>query len=588
MGIIYLLSLIILLILFLLVKKTDKKIDIVSFICIGIVAIFCYNTFICYILTFFVLPVKLWLLTLINLIVSLFFIIGIVKNKKIQKYSYYKIDSLYIALMVLVILLISYCNFGFPFNIKYETGDPSVHYLTSVMFAESDSLLAGTGGDYVYGSFATRKTTSYVNSGLLMKSVCKDLKPIECYNVFVVFGIITLILTGITMFSALNHFAKSKEHRFWAFLISLVCTLGYPLNSLLFGFEYLSMGLLVICAILNLIYYYKKEEINIKLFALTMALLNFGLFCSYYMFVPFVYPALWIYFSIVNYNETNKIVTKKLIALLLSTLLIPFILGYIYHLAPNIYGILINNFSDIDKSMELSSYLVKSGLAVNGYIYINLYSNMLLLIPLIIYFFIKKAKDKELKNESFLGLLILFNVLFIEVLLIGNKFGKVSMYYLSKNYFTLWIVLLYGNYKALILLSNKNSYLPRMFIGLYIILMCICTLFSNAKMINALNNPNENIFTVMEIFGVNKDILVNKPCVYNQQELDILMYARKNLDYNKKIEVASDDTTWTYAMLRYINKEPGFEGKKRRRKLFGFQMDIIATKGKQSRLHYIF
>lgn len=562
MGVIYLISLLVLFLSFILVKKSDRKIDIISSISIGVVTIFCYNTFICYILTFFVIPVKLSILTVINLIVSCVFVFLTAKNKQVQKYSFERIDLLYIALIILVVLFISYLNFGFPFNIKYETGDPSVHYLTSIMFAESETLLAGTEGDYVYGSFNTRKTTSYVNSGLIMKSICKDLNAISCYNVFVIFGIITLTLTGITIFSSLTHFAKNKEQRLWAFLLSLICILGYPLNSFLFGFEYLSMGLLVICAILCLVYYYKNERIEFKYFVILMFLLNFGLFCSYYMFVPFIYPALWIYFCIENYNNTKKVITKELVVLLLVTLLIPFVLGYIYHIAPNIYGVIINNFSNIDKSMELSSYLVNSGLAVNGYIYINLYSNMLLLIPLAIYFFIKKAKERELKKEVLLGLLLAFNILFIEILLIGNKFGKVSMYYLSKNYFVLWILLIYCNYKALVQLAEKDNYLPRLFISFYIILMIICTMFSNAKMINALSNPNENVLTVMEIFGVNKDILINKPCVYDQQEMELLMYARNNLNYNKKIEVVSDDTTWTYAMLRYINKEKSFEGKK--------------------------
>ena len=562
MGIIYLISVLILLISFLLVKKSENQIDIISFICISIVAIFCHNTFICYILTFFTIPITLWILALINLVISMIFTVLIIKNKQIQKYDFKKIDLLYIALIILVVLLVSYLNFEFPFNIKYETGDPSVHYLTSVMFAESDSLLAGTEGDYVYGSFNTRKTSSYVNSGLLMKCICKDLNPIECYNVFVIFGIIVLYLTGISMFSALTHFAKKNEHRFWAFIVSLICMLGYPLNSFLFGFEYLSMGLLVICAILNLLYYYKTEELSIKYFVILMFLLNFGLFSSYFMFVPFMYPALWIYFCIKNYNKTKKIVTKELVILLAVTLLIPFILGYIYHLAPELYAVIINKTLDAENLMKYSSYIVSDGLAVDGYIYINLYSNMLLLIPLVIYFFVKKAKEKNLNSEIFIGLLITFTIIFIEVLLIGNKFGKVSIYYLSKNYFALWIILLYCNYKALILMSDKNNYLPRIFIIVYVILMIVCTIFSKVKMINALNNPNENIFSVMEIFGVNKDILINKPCVYNQEELEILMYTRKNLDYNKKIEIVSDDTTWIYAMLRYINKEPNFEGKK--------------------------
>ena len=181
-------------------------------------------------------------------------------------------------------------------------------------------------------------------------------------------------------------------------MVSLICTLGYPLNSLLFGFEYLTMGLLVICAIINLVDYYEKNTLKLSYIMLMFGLLNFGLFFSYYMFVPFVYPALWIYFCIKNHSKTNKIITKELVLILIVTLLLPFVLGYIYHLAPNIYSIVIDKYINPDEVWDYSSYIAGEGLATYGFIYINLYSNMLLLIPLTIYLIIKDHKISKLKN----------------------------------------------------------------------------------------------------------------------------------------------------------------------------------------------
>lgn len=558
MGIIFILTEIFLILSFIFIRKTEEKIDIVNFSSLSIVLLFCYNTFICYILTFFTIPCKLWILSLINILITALLLIKILKNKKIQKFKFNKTDIVSITIIVIIVLIISYINFNIPFNVKYETSDPSVHYLTAVMFAENESLLAGAEGDYVYGSFNTRKTVSYVNSGLLMKCFVNNDDVIGYYNIFVAFGIITWLLTALVMFSTLTNYAKKKEHRIWALIISLICILGYPLNSFLFGFEYLSMGLLIICAILSLMYYYDKVKISISYFVIFTFLLNFGLFSAYYMFVPFIYPAMWIYFCITSYYKTKKIITKELIALLVITLLIPFILGFIYHLAPNIYAILINQKLDTSKVWDYSNYIAGDGLATNGYIYINLYSNMILLLPLVVYFLIKKALDKDLKNESFIGLLIIFAIFFIELLLIGMSYGKVSIYYLSKNYFALWIILLFCNYKALIELSEKGNYLPRLFIGVYVLLMIVCTIFSDVKMIDdALYNDEETIFSVMEIFGSNKTMLIKEEEKLNQDEIDILMYARENLDYNSEIEVVTRGIQyyWSYAFLRYINDE---------------------------------
>lgn len=564
MGIIYILSELILLLSFIFIRKTEEKIDIVNFSCLGIVLLFCYNTFICYILTFFTIPCKLWILSVINIIIIVLLLGNILKRKKIQKYIFDKIDIIYILLLTIAIIAVCYINFGFPFDINYISADPSHHYLTSIRFAEQETLMPNTVPDDVYGTLDVRKPMSYVNSGLLMKCFSEKLDNVLYYYIFAGFDIFTLLMIAITIYSALKKYAKKKEHKLWAFLVALICTLGYPLNSLLFGFEYLTMGLLVLVSILNLAYYYENKILKYSYVLLMFGLLNFGLFCSYYMFVPFVYPALWLYFCIKNYNQTHKIITKDLVILLAVTLLIPFILGYIYHLAPNIYAVIINQNLDTSEVWNYSNYIAGDGMAVDGFIYINLYSNMLLLLPLPIYLFIENTKKDKLKSNILLALLLVLAILFIEILLIGNHFGKVSIYYLQKNYFALWIILAFINYKALIYIFENNSkYLSRLFLGAYLILLVVCTYFSDVKIIESTSNDDENLLSVMEIFGANKTLLQYKVSEYNQKELEIVKYANKNLDFDKKIEVVADHRTyyWAYVLLGYTDHDEIYNSK---------------------------
>ena len=442
MGIIYLISIGILLISFIAFKKTSKQINIISFISISVVTLFCYQAFLCYLFTFVGIPITLEILTMVNLLIAVSFIVLIIRKKEYQKYSIDKLDVLSVSIIAIVVLVVSYLNFGFPFDVNYETGDPSVHYLTAVMFAKSDALLAvEKEPDAVYSNFNTRKTVSYVNSGLLMKSLCPELEPMDCYHVFVSFGILTLFLTGMSLYAAMRNLAKKKEHILYALIIALIALLGYPLNSLLFGFEYLSMGLLIICTIIDFIYYYEENLLKLPPFVIVMSLLNFGLFSSYYMFVPFVYPALWIYFCLMQYRRTKKIITKPLLLLLIVTLLIPFILGYIYHIEPQFYGIFNKEITNLSHFDQQASHLLNEGLSTKGYIYINLYSNMLLLIPLVLYLLVKDIKEHQLKRDSFILLLLGFLLIFLGILFVGHQFGKVSTYYLSKNYFALWLAM---------------------------------------------------------------------------------------------------------------------------------------------------
>ena len=576
MGAIYLLSVIILLISFILIKKSEKEIDIISFICISIVTLLCYNTFICYILTFFLVPNTLLVLGIINTIISLFFIFFIIKKREIQRFKFKKTDIVYMIVIAICVLIVSYLNFGFPFDVNYETGDSATHYFASTMFARSDFLLgANLEYDEVHGTLNTLRPVAYANSGILMKCLCTSTDFFECYNVFVCFEIFILFLIGISMYSAMKRFSKDEEHSFFALIFSLICILGYPLNSLIFGFEYLTVGLLIICTIIDLINYYNADSINIKFFIPIMALINFGLFLSYYMLVVFAYPAQWIYFCINSYNKTKKIITKQLITILVVTLLIPFILGYIYSIAPNLYRVFMDKSVDIDKIDDNSISLLNSGFKTNGYIYINLYSNMLLLLPLSIYLFVSDIKHRNIKNNLFIYLSIIFSIAFIALLLIGHNMGKVSMYYLSKIYFALWIMLLYCNYRALILLFEKGKYLPRLFLSFYIVLIVVCTAFSNMHVAYRLRNPYESIITVMEIFEANKDLLLNKDKEYNQEELKILKFAKENLDFNSEVEVITDETAyyWQYVILQHLNKNDEYiEYAGQKKLLYKFQM----------------
>lgn len=549
MQIIYILSLIILIISFILIKKTDKKLNILSFINITIGIMFCYNTFISYVLTFFLIPVTLTSLSIINIVFSIILIAIMLWKKQIQRFEIRKIDILYIAILGIAVLIVSYLNFGFPFNIKYETGDPSVHYLTSDMFAENDSLLI-TDKDEVYGSFATRKTVSYVNSGLIMKCLDGIIDSFYNYNIFIGFGIFVLFITASSMYTTISTFAIDKKTRFLAFVVSLIYTMGYPLNSFLFGFEYLSMGILLICLIFDMVYYFKNQQLKLSYNILIFTLLNFGVFSAYYMFVPFLYPALWLYFCIHSYEKDKSIFTKKNIVLLITTLLLPFGLGFIYHLAPQIYGVIINANLNTETMFNYSSYLAGSGLSTYGYIYVNLYSNMLLLLPIPIYLIIKKWKDNK-----FAGINIIFCIAFIELLLFGFTFGKVSIYYLSKNYFALWFILFYLNYKGLVEIYKKYPKVSFGIVGFYIILIVLNLLFVDTTLENQELNPNERLTTVVEVFGANKTILRYKKTDFYNEELELLKYLKDNIDYNNKVEIIGDmeQGYWAYTLTGYLN-----------------------------------
>ena len=555
MGIIFVLTQIMLFVSFILIKKTDKKINILGFISLSIGLLFCYNAFVTYVLTFFTIPSTLPILSIINFTISVFFIVNICRKKEIQSFEFHKIDCLYIGILGLVVIGLAYFNFGFPFNIKYETGDPSVHYLTSEMFSETDSLLsAKKETDEVYGTLGFRKTVSYVNSGLIMECFDGVIESFNYYNIFIIFGTAVLFITAAAMYTTISNFATDWKLRLLAFIISVLYTIGYPLNSYLFGFEYLSMSLFIICLIFDMVYYFENKDLKIGYIIAMFGLLNFGLFHSYYMFVPFAYPALWIYFCVYSKKKDKKILTKRNIILLTTTLLIPFTLGFIYYMVPSIYGVIINSGINTDNIMKTSESLVSGGIATKGYIYVNLYSNALLLLPISIFVALMKTKE-----NMFQLLCFAFCALFIELLVFGWMADKVSMYYLQKNYYALWFILFYLNYKGLVEIYKKHPKIVIELIVFYIILIVMNLAFVQNKIEPTVGNPYERITSVTEVYGVNKTILFSKPVDLYTDEIEIVKYFNDNISHEYKTEVVgnTEQCFWFYTLTRYINNKEG-------------------------------
>ena len=85
MGIIYLVSVILLSVGFIAIKKSEKELDLISFIGITIVVLLAYNAFICYVINFIQIPTTLLNLSIINLIFAGIMFGIIIKKKDLIK-----------------------------------------------------------------------------------------------------------------------------------------------------------------------------------------------------------------------------------------------------------------------------------------------------------------------------------------------------------------------------------------------------------------------------------------------------------------------------------------------------------------------
>lgn len=551
MSYIYIITIIFLIVIFMLIKKSNKELNGLGIFGLGIILILCYNVLQCYVLNFFKIGLSLLNLSIVNFIIIIIGTVYLLKKKEIQKYVVNLRDLIYSFLIGMVVIVIGCIQYGSPLDIKYETTDPATHYRAAYDFATSEHL-TNISKDKLWG-FENFKIASYINSGIIMKIFANTMDEFDYYKIFIIFGLFVLFMTGFIMYLAFIKISKGRLS-ILAFVCSVLFLLGYPLNSLNFGFEYMSMGILMITVLLYAVSYYTNKEIEFKQILIILFLINFQLFQAYYQFIPYIYSALFIYICMVNYKEDKKIFSKKNIITLVITLIIPFILGYLYYMASNIYNMNVDISSTID-SLEKQKGLLSS-FNIYGYVYNNLYSNILLFLPLVIYVFIK-----ERKNIGFSSILVIFTIGYIVLLLVGNFNDLVSDYYVTKNYFALWVILWYISFKAICYLYEKYKVVPYILIIIYISIIIFTLNFDASGIENKLKNYK--LSSVTEIYKVNNYLVRDSKKVFYEYELDIMKYAKQNLDKSKKIELLGSERQiiWAYPLLDYYYEYPEMKEK---------------------------
>lgn len=153
---------------------------------------------------------------------------------------------------------------------------------------------------------------------------------------------------------------------------------GYPLNGMLSGFVYLQMAVNIVNTIIIVII--NENEMSNKMKNLLLFLLCFGLIFTYYILVPPVYIAIFIYEYIKHRKEKIKFIKN-----VLEIFLIPCIVAILFFLMPSII-----NKNSFNPTMHMGSEL-----ANQGYTFVSYYATFIMFIPFNIYYIINKIGNRK-------------------------------------------------------------------------------------------------------------------------------------------------------------------------------------------------
>lgn len=515
MEIIYLIILCILFISTILVKKSEKKQNVLFWIILTSVILLSYNLLCGFLLLLLKLNITLITLSVINLIISVILILKIYKDKEIQKY-YIKIKDIIVLLILLVTIgIIAYKQYGFPFVVKYETTDPAVHFSAAKELYQEKTL-----------KWNSSMPGASLNTAILFDLFDNVVSEQDFYCLYIIFDLIILYLIVAMFYIGIVNKENSIPRTIIAFIFSLLFVCGYPLNSMLFGFAYLSVGILIMTAIIVFAPYITNKELKNIPLCIYMFLLAFGIFFSYYFFAPIIYVSIGLYMlfdMIKNRSKKNilSIFTKGNIIKVIVILILPTLIGLSYFVLP---------------SMLQTGETAVSSISAEGFMYRDLYSNFVYLVPFVLFFCVDKIKNKK---NCFTNITFIVTTLFTVLLLYMGLKGKVSSYYYYKSYFLISILVMVMSVKSIYkLMDNKVQLYAYSYLFIYILLIIASISGIDGKItkINMLFNPNNFLNAYSNLYTFNYQTVTNDKHILSEGQLKAIDFIKSKEQDRTKIE----------------------------------------------------
>ena len=459
----YIISVMFLIFSYLLFFKSKKKLSIVREIIYSICLFYCYNVLVVHVVYLFKQTGTFFLYGSINIIISI--ILGVITliTKRKQQYYFKKREFLFFGLFFVLFMLLGYLRFHGGRLIHYESVDASIHYRCALHFSETLSTLTKENSkDLVYGNFERGMSISYVNGGFLIRI----LSFIKSYRVFLLHDTISFAITGLIFLSTLFQLFKKRNYFYYASLMFLY-SFSFLLNSYIFGFSYLTLGMMVVNLLLLTVLSYEKEwEENVWFKILILFILSFSVFFSYYLFVPCIYLALGIYY--IKLYQDKEISFKQMSFYGIFTLILPFFIGFFYFVFPTFFKV---------------KGGVATAIALDGYIYNNKTPSYFFAF---FFFYLVYFERKFQKENTYLVLNFYFISFYIVLFFVLFVFHLSGEYYFHKLFYlySIFVILYFG-----IKLENKKKYVY-LFTFLTLGSMLLIRVMDDNKLTNLLSKLN--------------------------------------------------------------------------------------------------
>lgn len=408
-SLLFILSFLVLLCSLIFYPKTERSLGFIQEFVMYTLAVMCYGAIGAGVFSNINVPVNLCSMSIIYSIPAVVLWVSIFIRKKVQKLSISRIEIISVLILSAVFILIELKTFSFEMRAAYS-------YNTDV-------------GNHLYDALAVvrRKKVSgmyfaALYNGLTVEIFQPFLEEIKYYKGFVFADNFHYYFEMLFSYAVIFSVVKKKHTKYLAPLLTLLLWAGYPLYSYIEGhYVYWGWGAMLLCLVIYTLEQYVEYKDNFNWCIMKLVLGFIGVILCYSLFAPLALVAIGV-IGIAEMKRGNIKIDRRLrLGLFALGVAGVAIAGYVYY-----------------SYFYLRGITIFDSLKVEGGCYMNLFTDFIWTLPVILVFFFCSYK-KQIHMHVY-GTVYLAFVGVQLVSLVAFYTKMLSAYYYYKFYYPLWFL----------------------------------------------------------------------------------------------------------------------------------------------------
>lgn len=512
-SILFLITTIIACVILMCVPKKKGRLNGVTWLTVSIVTLICAWVFFAGVFNLAGVKISLFTISAINFIMTGIGVGYIFSRKRLQEYFVKWKDVFIIVLLAVLSVMIAFRRYGIRLDLFAYGSDDSVRH-----FAYTKDLIAT-------GMITRGKYVMYLLDMVIIKFLDPFIKEANWHRAFMMGDVLLLFLQGSMFWAWVRKFVNGRYSLLACYGFTVMYFLGYPLTNMLYGFEYLGAGVLMITFVLWLFQRIEYKELSFEMVTFLLMLANTSVCLSYTQFAPLVLVSELIFF-VIDFKKKRRLFSAHSLLTAIFGFAVPGCLCVRYiaeHYWKKFWPVLLialavvavfmllacvvvwiqaaktgRSFGTVfqkdckflrqNKKMRfligtlvlvagivlgykyvflnmIQQFVNDDGMILDGSIYREPYSNFLVLIfPLVLYI-IQVIRHR--KNDVTLWML-LSSVVFSGWMLSCILNGKIGSYYFYKMHFLIWLLLMGTALRLVTMLQGEGrKYITAYFFSVF-------------------------------------------------------------------------------------------------------------------------